>query len=52
VLNGTDPDCMNWIRTYKDYQPHAAGAPAPAAAAPAGRAGGRRGGREARLARG
>jgi 5-methyltetrahydrofolate--homocysteine methyltransferase len=55
VLNGTDPDCMTWIRTYKDYQPHAAGTPgAPAAAAPApasGAGGRRRGGREARRAR-
>ncbi|MBZ0161600.1 MAG: methyltetrahydrofolate cobalamin methyltransferase [Notoacmeibacter sp.] len=54
VLNGTDPDCMTWIRTYKDYQPHAAGSPAAAAPAPAGgdSGGRRRGGREARLARG
>ena len=21
VLNGTDPNCMNWIKTYKDYKP-------------------------------
>jgi 5-methyltetrahydrofolate--homocysteine methyltransferase len=52
VLNGTDPNCMTWIRSYKDYQPHAPGAAAAAApvttAAPA--AGGRRGGREARRA--
>ena len=27
VLNGTDPDCTNWIRTYRDYAP-AAGATA------------------------
>ncbi len=54
VLNGTDPDCMTWIRTYKDYQPHAAGAPAAAAPVSAGgdSGGRRRGGREARLARG
>ncbi|MGE0845246.1 MAG: methyltetrahydrofolate cobalamin methyltransferase [Flavobacteriaceae bacterium] len=51
VLNGTDPNCMNWIKAYKDHQPHAAGAPAPAAPA-AGTGGRRRGGREARLARG
>ncbi|TDH35775.1 methyltetrahydrofolate cobalamin methyltransferase [Pseudohoeflea suaedae] len=50
VLNGTDPDCTNWIRTYRDYAPAAAGAPA--SAAPAAAAGGdggrRRGGRAAR----
>jgi 5-methyltetrahydrofolate--homocysteine methyltransferase len=41
VLNGTDPNCMNWIKTYKDYQPHAAGsAPAPQSAAPSGEGGG------------
>ncbi|MBW3095774.1 methyltetrahydrofolate cobalamin methyltransferase [Pseudohoeflea coraliihabitans] len=47
VLNGTDPDCTNWIRTYRDYAPTAAGesAAAPTAAAPASR---RRGGRAAR----
>jgi 5-methyltetrahydrofolate--homocysteine methyltransferase len=52
VLNGTDANCMTWIRTYKDYQPHAPGAPAaaPPPAAPAAAAGGRRGGREARRA--
>jgi len=51
VLNGTDPNCMTWIRTYKDYVPHA-GAPAPQspAPAPAAEGGGRRGGREARRA--
>lgn len=49
VLNGTDPDCMTWIRTYKDHQPNATGAPAPAANAnPAGGRSGRRGGRAAR----
>ncbi|MFZ1681141.1 MAG: methyltetrahydrofolate cobalamin methyltransferase, partial [Rhizobiaceae bacterium] len=34
VLNGTDRNCMTWIRTYKDYVPHA-GAPAPQSPAPA-----------------
>ena len=29
VLNGTDPDCTNWIRTYKDYKPGEVHAPAP-----------------------
>ncbi len=53
VLNGNDPDCMTWIRTYKDYQPHEPGAPAtaianPGAGAAAGGRAGRRGGRAAR----
>lgn len=54
VLNGTDPNCMTWIRTYKDYQPAAAGMAhaAPASSpAPEPGASGRRGGREARRAR-
>jgi 5-methyltetrahydrofolate--homocysteine methyltransferase len=46
VLNGTDPNCTNWIMTYRDHKP-AEGGQAVAAAAPAG-AGGRRGGRAAR----
>jgi 5-methyltetrahydrofolate--homocysteine methyltransferase len=47
VLNGTDPDCTNWIRTYRDYAPAADGtaAAAPAASGDASR---RRGGRAAR----
>jgi 5-methyltetrahydrofolate--homocysteine methyltransferase len=49
VLAGNDPDCGNWIMTYRDHQPAAAGGAA--AAAPARAAGGRRGGREARRAR-
>ncbi len=49
VLNGTDPNCTNWIMTYRDYQPGAQAAGAPAAA-PAPAAGGRRGGRDARRA--
>jgi 5-methyltetrahydrofolate--homocysteine methyltransferase len=59
VLNGTDRDCMTWIKTYKDYKPAEGGhaAPAPAAASAPGDAaanngGRRRGGREARMARG
>ncbi|MCB1473445.1 MAG: methyltetrahydrofolate cobalamin methyltransferase [Rhodobiaceae bacterium] len=54
VLNGTDPNCMTWIKTYKDHAPSAAGAPVAAAAAPAGgdSGGRRRGGRDARRARG
>jgi 5-methyltetrahydrofolate--homocysteine methyltransferase len=50
VLKGNDANCMNWIKTYKDYQPHTAGsAPAPQSAAPSGEGGGRRrGGRAAR----
>ncbi len=55
VLMGTDPDCMNWIQTYRDHAP----ASAASAAAPSGNAGDasapqagrRRGGREARRAR-
>ncbi|WP_425417774.1 methyltetrahydrofolate cobalamin methyltransferase [Oricola indica] len=49
VLNGTDPDCGNWIMTYRDHQPSANGAAAPA---PARAAGGRRGGRAARTGAG
>ena len=56
VLNGTDENCTNWIKTYKDYKPGEHAAPAPVAvSAPAeGAANGgrRRGGREARMARG
>jgi 5-methyltetrahydrofolate--homocysteine methyltransferase len=47
VLNGTDPSCEQWIKTYRDYAPAAPGqAAAPIAAASAG---GRRGGRSARV---
>ncbi|TAN11996.1 MAG: methyltetrahydrofolate cobalamin methyltransferase [Rhizobiaceae bacterium] len=59
VLAGTDKDCMNWIKTYKDYKPGATVAPAPVAtvapgdgAAAASAGGRRRGGREARRAAG
>lgn len=50
VLNGTDPNCQTWIRTYRDHVPAAAGAQAGAAPAPAqaDSGGRRRGGREAR----
>ena len=60
VLMGTDRDCMTWIRTYRDYAPNTAGAPAPvsgeqahatAEAAGAESGGRRRGGREARRGR-
>ncbi|RVN83063.1 methyltetrahydrofolate cobalamin methyltransferase, partial [Sinorhizobium meliloti] len=47
VLNGTDPNCTNWIMTYRDHKPAEGGHAVAAAAAPAG-AGGRRGGRAAR----
>jgi 5-methyltetrahydrofolate--homocysteine methyltransferase len=47
VLNGTDPSCEQWIRTYRDYAPVAPGQIAVPTAAPA--AGGRRGGRSARV---
>jgi len=46
VLMGTDKDCNHWIRTYRDYQPTAAGAATPPAPADGG--GRRRGGRDAR----
>jgi len=52
VLNGTDPNCSEWIMTYRDHQPAAAGstaAPAEGAAAAGGR---RRGGRAARRSAG
>ena len=54
VLNGTDPNCQEWIMTYRDHQPAAAGAtsasaPAEAAASSGGR---RRGGRAARRSAG
>jgi 5-methyltetrahydrofolate--homocysteine methyltransferase len=57
VLAGTDKDCMTWIKTYKDYKPGGAAAPAPVAVTTPGdgaaAAGGRRrGGREARRAAG
>ena len=48
VLNGTDPNCTHWIKTYRDYKPAeggAAQAPTPAASSAAP---GRRGGRAAR----
>ncbi|WP_340161492.1 methyltetrahydrofolate cobalamin methyltransferase [uncultured Hoeflea sp.] len=50
VLKGNDANCMNWIKTYKDYQPHAAGS-APQSAVPSGDGGSggrRRGGRAGR----
>jgi len=58
VLNGTDKDCMTWIKTYKDFKPgeHAAPPPvavvSPSAEGGAAAGGRRRGGREARMARG
>jgi 5-methyltetrahydrofolate--homocysteine methyltransferase len=58
VLNGTDENCTNWIRTYKDYKPAEGGvaiaAPTAVNAPGEGAANGgrRRGGREARMARG
>lgn len=55
VLGGNDRDCMNWIRTYKDFKPGEHAAPPPALVSGPGDApsgGRRRGGREARLARG
>lgn len=46
TLAGNDADCAEWIMTYRDHAPAAAGA-APTSAA-TGRSGGRRGGRAAR----
>jgi 5-methyltetrahydrofolate--homocysteine methyltransferase len=43
VLTGADPNCGEWIMTYRDHKPGADGA---VAATPA--SGGRRGGREGR----
>ena len=47
VLSSADPDCAEWIMTYRDHTPAAAGA-APAAAPAAGGGSRRRGGRAAR----
>jgi 5-methyltetrahydrofolate--homocysteine methyltransferase len=47
VLNGTDPSCEQWIKTYRDYAPAAPGQVAAPVSAPT--AGGRRGGRSARV---
>ncbi|WP_434052439.1 MAG: methyltetrahydrofolate cobalamin methyltransferase [Roseibium sp.] len=53
VLNGTDPNCQEWIMTYRDHQPAAGGAaPAPAEAAGGSGGGRRRGGRAARRSAG
>ncbi len=53
VLNGTDPNCQEWIMTYRDHQPAAGGAAAAPAEAAAGSSGGRRrGGRAARRSAG
>ncbi|MGE0585733.1 MAG: methyltetrahydrofolate cobalamin methyltransferase [Flavobacteriaceae bacterium] len=51
VLNGTDPNCATWIRTYRDHQPSAGGETAPVAA-PGSAGGRRRGGRAGRVGRG
>lgn len=47
VLMGTDPNCQNWIATYRDHVSGNAVAPVPAAES----SGRRRGGRDARRAR-
>jgi 5-methyltetrahydrofolate--homocysteine methyltransferase len=56
VLAGTDKDCTNWIKTYKDFKPGMQASPAPVqvnAPGDGAAAGGRRrGGREARMGRG
>ncbi|HSM42557.1 MAG TPA: methyltetrahydrofolate cobalamin methyltransferase [Afifellaceae bacterium] len=48
VLMGTDANCQNWIMTYRDHTPAAAGSAATAPAAASSGGGRRRGGREAR----
>lgn len=45
VLNGTDPDCGSWIRTYRDHTPQTGASVAPTVSPATGR---RRGGRAAR----
>ncbi|KZM47515.1 methyltetrahydrofolate cobalamin methyltransferase [Labrenzia sp. OB1] len=50
VLNGTDPNCQTWIRTYRDHQPAASGASAAPQDTPAAAGGRRRGGRAGRRA--
>ncbi|WP_306145143.1 methyltetrahydrofolate cobalamin methyltransferase [Roseibium sp. MMSF_3412] len=52
VLNGTDPNCQEWIMTYRDHQPAAAGAASAPAEAAGGSGGRRRGGRAARRSAG
>ncbi|WP_422039162.1 methyltetrahydrofolate cobalamin methyltransferase [Roseibium sp.] len=52
VLNGTDPNCQEWIMTYRDHQPAAAGTSAAPVEAAAGSGGRRRGGRAARRSAG
>lgn len=47
VLAGTDANCANWISTYRDYKPAAAGAPVTAPVGVVAKSG-RRGGRAAR----
>ena len=47
VLTGNDPNCSDWIMTYRDYKPGAEGGPAAAPASASGSSG-RRGGREGR----
>ncbi len=49
VLNGTDPNCSDWIMRYRDHAPAAAAPGSTAEQAPAASSGGRRrGGRDAR----
>lgn len=52
VLNATDPNCQDWIMTYRDHTPaSAAGETAQPAAAASATGGRRRGGRAARMGR-
>jgi len=52
VLSGNDPNCQDWIMTYRDHKPAAAGTAAAAPAEAANSGGRRRGGRAARRAAG
>lgn len=49
VLKGTDANCQNWISTYRDHKPAAAGEPTVAPTPAASTGGRRRGGRAARV---
>ena len=52
VLAGNDPNCQDWIMTYRDYKPGGGEAAPAGPEAPSAGASRRRGGREARLRQG
>lgn len=52
VLNATDPNCQNWIMTYRDHKPAAAGTTEPTAGQASSTGSRRRGGRAARRGQG